>query len=387
MSQGPARQVWDLIRPVIFWCHLATGAVVGVVVFIMSVTGVALAYQRQTLEWIARRHAVSAAGDVRRERLPLDSLAARATAAAGGRRVTGLTVRADAGMPVSATLSDRSALFVDPYTGQVLGTDAGPRGFFAAAERMHRSIVSQGTTRSETGTVITGAANLAFLFLIVSGFVLWWPRRWTPQAFRRVLVPKTRARGKARDWNWHHVLGFWCAPVLLLVVASATFISYEWPQRLVERALGQSPAGRDGPRGGRAERPTPSLDRVWEQGLEGEGEWQSVQLRVPEGGGPVSVTISHTGAFRPNERTTVTVAADGAVERRPYAALDPARRFRAWMRPLHTGEVGGVPGQTLAALASAAAAVLVWTGLALAWRRLRATIRGRAAPRALELSR
>jgi len=42
------------------------------------------------------------------------------------------------------------------------------------------------------------------------------------------------------------------------------------------------------------------------------------------------------------------------------------------VRPVHTGEAVGVVGQMVAALASAGGVVLVWTGLALAWRRFRA---------------
>jgi uncharacterized iron-regulated membrane protein len=42
------------------------------------------------------------------------------------------------------------------------------------------------------------------------------------------------------------------------------------------------------------------------------------------------------------------------------------------VRPVHTGEAGGMAGQMVAALASACGVVLVWTGFALAWRRLRA---------------
>jgi uncharacterized iron-regulated membrane protein len=42
------------------------------------------------------------------------------------------------------------------------------------------------------------------------------------------------------------------------------------------------------------------------------------------------------------------------------------------LRFIHTGEVAGIPGQTIAGIASAGAAVLVYTGLALSWRRFRA---------------
>jgi uncharacterized iron-regulated membrane protein len=42
------------------------------------------------------------------------------------------------------------------------------------------------------------------------------------------------------------------------------------------------------------------------------------------------------------------------------------------MRFAHTGEVLGIPGQTVAGVVTAGGSVLVWTGLALAWRRFRA---------------
>jgi hypothetical protein len=42
------------------------------------------------------------------------------------------------------------------------------------------------------------------------------------------------------------------------------------------------------------------------------------------------------------------------------------------LRFAHTGEVAGIAGQTLAGVVSAGASVLVYTGLALTWRRFRA---------------
>jgi uncharacterized iron-regulated membrane protein len=55
-----------------------------------------------------------------------------------------------------------------------------------------------------------------------------------------------------------------------------------------------------------------------------------------------------------------------------------ARRF---IRYGHTGELWGVPGQTIAGLASLGGAFLVWTGIALSMRRFRSwrTLRNRNA--------
>ena len=53
-----------------------------------------------------------------------------------------------------------------------------------------------------------------------------------------------------------------------------------------------------------------------------------------------------------------------------------------WLRFIHTGEAFGLAGQTVAGLVSAGGAVLVYTGLALALRRLAAWRRRRALERA-----
>ncbi|MGW8369240.1 MAG: PepSY domain-containing protein, partial [Gammaproteobacteria bacterium] len=54
----------------------------------------------------------------------------------------------------------------------------------------------------------------------------------------------------------------------------------------------------------------------------------------------------------------------------PFESQSPGRRARSWVRFLHTGEALGIVGQTIAGLVSLTTLVMVWTGLALAYRRL-----------------
>ncbi|MBN8458073.1 MAG: PepSY domain-containing protein [Verrucomicrobia bacterium] len=54
-------------------------------------------------------------------------------------------------------------------------------------------------------------------------------------------------------------------------------------------------------------------------------------------------------------------------------------RARVWVRFLHTGEAGGTLGRIVAFAATFGSLVLVWTGCALSWRRLRSRSRGTAA--------
>jgi uncharacterized iron-regulated membrane protein len=55
-----------------------------------------------------------------------------------------------------------------------------------------------------------------------------------------------------------------------------------------------------------------------------------------------------------------------------FDALSTGRRIRGYIRFLHTGEVFGVVGQTIAGVASLAACFLVYTGWMLTWRRFKA---------------
>ncbi len=107
-------------RSILFWMHLAAGAVAGVVVLIMSVTGVALTYEKQMIEWADRTAwAASTSGpassseDLRRDlaeapsgreggpspadAVPLspETLLARVTAAKPGTAPLSVTMRAD----------------------------------------------------------------------------------------------------------------------------------------------------------------------------------------------------------------------------------------------------------------------------------------------------
>ena len=93
-------------------------------------------------------------------------------------------------------------------------------------------------------------------------------------------------------------------------------------------------------------------------------------------------TIDQGTAASRSKRGTLTLdRATGAVVKwEPFASNSPGRRLRTMLRFAHTGEVLGLPGQTIAGIASAGGAVLVYTGLALslrrfvAWRRRRAGV-------------
>ncbi|GAB1256251.1 hypothetical protein NBRC116494_07530 [Aurantivibrio plasticivorans] len=102
-------------------------------------------------------------------------------------------------------------------------------------------------------------------------------------------------------------------------------------------------------------------------------DWRTLSVAIPGGDAEVlSVTLDTGNGGQPQRRTTVEVdIATGEVSAvKPFSSLSTGRQWRVLLRFLHTGEALGVVGQTIAGLASLASVIMVWTGLALAYRRL-----------------
>jgi len=450
-----------MFRKTIFWIHLGCGVVTGLVVLMMSVTGVVLTYERQMLAWQTREFYTdpAAAG----ERLPIEALLASATGAEGSFQPTSVQLSSDPRAPALLAGGRAGSRYLNAYTGEVLGEPpTGLDSFFNAVTGWHRWFNAPAESRAPW-RAITGASNLAFLFLIVSGMYLWLPRifKWT--MFRAHLLFSGQAlRGKARDYNWHHVFGIWTAVPLFVVVATATVFSYPWASNAVYRAFGEEPpAGRGGgagpaaaaavaPAGARgraggpaaagapgtsavatgapsttptsapavsapapgmstgsgsagsapagsapaatdnvaantteAIAPTPAFDALFARAATQVDDWKTITLTLPQPGATtVSFAIDLGNGGQPQLRHTLVLdAASGEVTSwQPFESQTPGRRARSWVRFLHTGEALGIAGQTIAGVVSLTSVIMVWTGLALAWRRLVSPLFRRRAP-------
>src|SRR5688572_763944 len=234
-----------MVRSTIFWIHLVCGVATGLVVLMMSVTGVILTYERQMLAWADRTTFPAPTADA--QRLPLEELVEAAKLRRPEFAPTTIMVRNEADAAVVLGAGRSGSLVVDPYSGDVREPGAqGLRSFFSAVTGWHRWFNATGENRP-VARAITGASNLAFLFLVLSGIYLWLPRVFKWAAFRtRLLFNSKATTAKARDFNWHHVFGIWSAIPLAIVVATATVFSYPWASDLVYRIAGESPPARGG---------------------------------------------------------------------------------------------------------------------------------------------
>jgi uncharacterized iron-regulated membrane protein len=267
---------------------------------------------------------------------------------------------------------------VDPYSGAMLGESAPRlRRFFRSVTDWHRWLAMSGERRV-AGRAITGWANLIFAFIVVSGMYLWIPRRWTWNHVKAVLVFNWRLTGKARDFNWHNAIGIWCAVPLFFVVIGALPISFPWANALVYRLAGEAPPAGAPPRPPASSSTTASefvpagLNAAWTRAEQQVDGWRTITLRVPaNAAAPYTFTIDRGTAGQPQLRGTLTVRRSDLSSARwePFESQSIGRRARSILRFLHTGEVLGLAGQTIAGIASLGGAFLVCTGITLAMRR------------------
>jgi len=376
-------------RRVIFWCHLTAGVTCGLVILVMCVTGALLAFQPQILSLLERHVRRVQPSRPRAERIPVSAML-DAAVHASDQPPTGFSLESDEHAAASVTFGRDAIVYVDPYTGKVLGTGASTaRSLFQRLTDWHRWLGAEGPLR-DAARWITDASNLVFLGLAVSGLYLWLPRNWSRRYLRSVALFDARARGKARDFNWHNVIGLWCAPVLIVLTSTAVVMSYPWANNLLYRMTGsESPASggavRGQGQGARANRPRQAggdlpastvpmnIDLLWDCAERALPSWGSISMRlVGRPGATVSFTLTDATYWNEHARSQLALdAKTGDVVRwEPYVQNSLGQKARGWARFGHTGELGGWPGQLVAGLASAGGALLVWTGLSLAIRRL-----------------
>ena len=366
------------VRKLFFGTHLTAGVSAGIIILIMCFTGVMLTYEKQIVAWFDRGFDIanpSATGPMQPEAL-LASATVQMQAPPDS-----LTLRADPRQPAQIQMGRRQ-LYTNPYTGTVLGEGSSTiRTFFQQVTAWHRWLGnSQGAGR-DTARVFTGAANLLFVVIIAIGMYLWIPRKLAWPNFRAVLMFRGGLSGKARDFNWHNTIGIWCAVPLFFIALSGVVMSYPWANQLLFRLSGsplpqqggRGPGGRGGEgRGGEQTAPDYAGINAMVQKAELQVPgWVAVSLRVPNGKGPVNVsvdrssipgnTIRFTFDRRTGELTHTEMPEDASL----------GARLRQLVRFGHTGEVGGMFGQTIAGIASLGGVFLAWTGLSLSWRRFR----------------
>lgn len=123
--------------------------------------------------------------------------------------------------------------YFNPYTGEDLGSGNGNfDGFFNTVEALHKNLLM-----GDVGKHIVGVFVLVFIFMLLSGLVLWWPKR-KKKLVKQAFTIKWKAKFYRINYDLHNTLGFYSLAFLLFISVTGIYITYPWVKTVVLVSLG-----------------------------------------------------------------------------------------------------------------------------------------------------
>lgn len=233
-------------RKIAYQLHLWLGLTSGLIVVIMAATGCILAFEEELKHIVhPNRYFVENIG---RKKLELSQLTEKAEKALPeGLKVKRVVMSSDPSRTyVFRTLKmDEEAwtywgtylyyyrIYVDPYNGKVQEVEDAKKDFFEIVLDLHRRLL----LGEKIGKTITGYSTLIFAIILLSGLVIWYPRKMSKTMLKGMFFIKTSANWKRINYDAHNVLGFYAVIPLLLISYSALIWSFEDVDKCVKNTL------------------------------------------------------------------------------------------------------------------------------------------------------
>lgn len=338
--------------------HRWSGLAIGWLVVLLAVTGAAMVFRPQ-LEPVLSARLMAAHSCA--QPLALGRVVEQAQSMRPGTKPQ--LVKLAEGESTTVRFNDMMDVYVDPCTGEVRGEQHRWSGFFNIMEQLHRFRFMSDT---DLANLIVGSAAFVIVLVFVGGgLMLWWPN--SMQAFRRSLRLQPGLKGRAFTANLHRVVGAYAALVLLVISLCSLPIAFKSIRYGLYSLL-------DSPRPTRPVAPAPqegakrlALQQYLDTGRSLVPGATRIELQIPRKPDQ-AVELQLLGPDAPHANAYGLAYLDAFTGRvlafEPYAQASAGSKAYRWMKSIHMGYVGGLPGQVLLFLAMLAVPVLGWTGVA-----------------------
>jgi len=339
----------------------------------MSITGVALTYERQMIK-SAERSDYPVAPENVNQTLPLSEVLIIAQDYQT-KKTPQIVIENEPNAPIIIKDGRKKVAYLNPYTGKEMAVPGqGTKTFLRKLRAFHRWLTFDGKF-SENGRWVNGISNVIFIALILSGLYLWLPKKLKSRALKQKLTLTGNYKTKsARDYQWHNVFGFYMAPVLFILAFSAIFFSFKWPGQTLKQYVSTQSTELTKPVVIAIEQKSSLLpiDKQLATVKTHYPQWQNIQFSLDNM--PTSskiYNVDNGNGGEPQKRVSVLIdSLNGElIEEMKFEQKSTYSKLRSYIRFGHTGEVFGIVGQTIAGIASLLACLLVYTGAMLSWRR------------------
>lgn len=207
------------------WLHLWLGLVSGIIVVIICLTGITWSFRDEIKDWIDPE-------------LKVEFIEGRAMANPAELYLIAKKLYPEqkisfvwrpAGKAAMIGFGKRNpgyVLYLHPYTGEVLRKPGFKEefDFFEWTLRGHRFL----WLPSEIGRPIINYSTFIFFITLLTGLVLWWPKKWTKAMRKQSFSVKWDAKIKRLNYDLHNVFGFYTLIVLLVIAMTGMYYDLPW---------------------------------------------------------------------------------------------------------------------------------------------------------------
>ena len=269
--------------------------------------------------------------------------------------VTGVTASSapERAWQVNLSKPRRASVYVDQYTGEIKGKyERAP--FFTTMFRLHRWLLDSMKPDGGIfwGKMIVGTATLMFVFVLLSGIVIWWPR--TKKVLKNSLKIVTNKGWRRFCYDLHVAGGMYTLIFLLAMALTGLTWSFSWYCTGFYKVFGVETAQGGGGHGAPAQTAAHGGD-----GGQGRSDGRpGTENRERK---PFSPFANWQKVYEELKELTGTTL---------YKDTDISGKIRGWIFSVHVGSWGGLATRILSFLAALTGASLPLTGYYLWIRRL-----------------
>ncbi|MBK6835670.1 MAG: PepSY domain-containing protein [Bacteroidetes bacterium] len=256
-------------------------------------------------------------------------------------------------------------VYLNPYTGEIQGTVSMEEDFFGIVLKIHRSLYL-----GDVGKKITGISAIVFLVMLISGIILWWPKRI--KRIKGKIVIALRANKSRRNYDLHSVLGFYASIFLLFVVLTGLIWSFKSVENSLYWVTGSKKEEKKIKSNYSGNKSTVSLQKILDAIQKGSiGDNSNYFISLPEDSVGVikfRVQSSNESYLVKRSQYSFDQYEYKLLKIEQYDKASVADKIKMNLYNIHTGKILGLAGQIINFIASLIAASLPITGFMI-WKR------------------
>ncbi len=340
--------------------HLWLGLASGIIIFIVAVTGCIYVFEEEITSYT--QHDFDYVNQQNSSRVPLDVVIDSFKKNHAKNKLQFIKQK-ESDPNATITLGDKkNQVAYNPYNGKEVMSLDSKDSFFALILEIHRTLLL-----GDIGENIIGISTFVFLFMLISGLVLWFPTN-----FKKLKSYFTVSNKSAKRLNFdlHRISGFYASFILVFIAGTGLFFSYDFVKEATFAVTNSKPYTKWGPDSGMQKPTETDIATIYAQIQKEYPNCIESSIYYPnESDGSIRVKLKYAYEYIPKYNIFFVDQFSGEILQTDLDEnASTAEKVKNSIFGIHTGSIFGIFGKIIVFFVVLIAASLPITGFVM-WRR------------------